>query len=95
MNGIAKLLPAGSEEEEYYRQQHLENNTFDPDSFGDMLQQTQTGGAGGDAGAGRFVQGEEVRVIVVSVKDVRISDWKGQVRDWVLAPEETRVNGSR
>ncbi|KAL1891731.1 hypothetical protein Sste5346_007481 [Sporothrix stenoceras] len=37
-------------------------------------------------GRERFVAGEEVRVIVVAIRDVRISDWKGQVRDWVLAP---------
>ncbi|CAK7198935.1 hypothetical protein SEUCBS139899_001603 [Sporothrix eucalyptigena] len=37
-------------------------------------------------GRERFVAGEEVRVIVVAIRDVRISDWKGQVRDWVLEP---------
>ncbi|CAK7223702.1 hypothetical protein SCUCBS95973_005269 [Sporothrix curviconia] len=45
-------------------------------------------GAGADPrpqdGRERFVAGEEVRVIVVAIRDVRISDWKGQVRDWVL-----------
>ncbi|CAK7271755.1 hypothetical protein SEPCBS119000_004769 [Sporothrix epigloea] len=40
-------------------------------------------------GRERFVAGEEVRVIVVAIKDVRISDWKGQVRDWALEPAAT------
>ncbi|CAK7266900.1 hypothetical protein SEPCBS57363_002325 [Sporothrix epigloea] len=42
-------------------------------------------------GRERFVAGEEVRVIVVAIKDVRISDWKGQVRDWVL--EQASASG--
>lgn len=40
----------------------------------------------GDGGRGCFVAGEEVRVIVVGIRDVRIADWKGAVRDWVIAP---------
>lgn len=32
-------------------------------------------------------------VIVVKIKDVRISDWKGTVRDWALEPETNLVNG--
>lgn len=47
------------------------------------------GAAGEDGGRECFVAGEEVRVIVVDVRDVRISDWKGNVKDWVLVgPEE-------
>ena len=48
-------------------------------------------------GRERFVAGEEVRVIVVAIRDVRISDWKGQVRDWVLdsapAAAQPTING--
>ena len=89
INGAAALVPTGSEEEAYYRQQHLENNTFVDGSGGEVLQRVESGGvASQDGGEGRFVAGEEVRVIVVSMRDVRISDWKGQVRDWVLVPAE-------
>ncbi|KIH91598.1 pyridoxamine phosphate oxidase [Sporothrix brasiliensis 5110] len=46
-------------------------------------------------GRERFVAGEEVRVIVVAIRDVRISDWKGQVRDWVLAPPAPAAEASQ
>ncbi|OAA61691.1 pyridoxamine phosphate oxidase [Niveomyces insectorum RCEF 264] len=98
-NGTARLLPAGSAEEAYYRQQHLANNTFDADPVGPnetrIHQQIARGGenhngtpvAGGGGGGGEDDgDGEEVRVIVVAIRDVRISDWKGHVRDWVLEP---------
>ena len=96
INGTAQLLAQGSPEETYYRQQHLANNTFDADPVGpqetrihQQIANASNAGAStarGSAqdGSDRFVAGEEVRVIVVKVRDVRISDWKGQVRDWVL-----------
>ncbi|EFX02171.1 pyridoxamine phosphate oxidase [Grosmannia clavigera kw1407] len=96
INGTARVLPQGSPEEAYYRQQHLANNTFDADPVGPqerrIHQQIARAGTSTAAdprpenGSSRFVAGEEVRVIVVHIHDVRISDWKGQVRDWVLAP---------
>lgn len=33
-----------------------------------------------------FVANEDVRVIVVSIKDVRISDFKGAVNDFTVEP---------
>lgn len=78
----------------------MENNTFDDgdgsaggagvagasgfNPFGQIAQS----GTGEDGGRECFVAGEEVRVIVVDVKDVRISDWKGNVKDWVLVGSE-------
>ncbi|PKS09615.1 hypothetical protein jhhlp_004233 [Lomentospora prolificans] len=88
INGSARLADAGSDEERFYREQHLENNTFDggdpfaadgPTTPSENPQRTQ----------------EDVRVVVVDIKDVRISDWKGGVRDWVLVKEEQLVNGVR
>jgi len=82
INGTARVAPHGSEEERYYRDVHLANNTFDE----------------GD-GSSRFASGgeEEARVVVVTIRDGRISDWKGGVRDWVLVDESgmdaPRVNG--
>jgi hypothetical protein len=67
----------------------LENNTFD--SEGGMF--GRDGGSVEDGGRSCFVAGEEVRVIVADIKDVRISDWKGGVRDWTLVPEGEGVNG--
>lgn len=47
-----------------------------------------------DGGRECFVAGEEVRVILVHIKDIRTSDWKGGVKDWVLV-SEGGVNGVR
>jgi hypothetical protein len=95
------LVERGSDEEKYYREVHLENNTFD----GGVDTGLFGGGGGGDRGDGqgegagnnRFGAGDDVRVIVVGIRDVRIADWKGAVRDWVIAEpgEETVVNGVR
>lgn len=97
IDGRARLVEKGTDEERFYRQAHLENNTFE--------------GEGGPSFAGRresvvaappLAEAEEedkdVRVIVVAIRDVRISDWKGNVSDYVLvAPGENggagRVNG--
>jgi hypothetical protein len=93
INGTAKLVPRGSEEESYYRDQHLENNTFDSEGTPMFNQDAQTGQE--DGGRGCFVAGEEVRVIVVNIKDIRTSDWKGGVKDWVLVSDSNAptVNG--
>ncbi|KAL2016821.1 hypothetical protein VTK56DRAFT_2944 [Thermocarpiscus australiensis] len=48
-----------------------------------------SGGDGGDgatSGSNRSAALDEARVIVVGIRDVRIADWKGAVRDWVIAP---------
>ncbi|KAK2057968.1 hypothetical protein LY76DRAFT_626784 [Colletotrichum caudatum] len=73
INGTARLVNNGSDEEKFYREAHLENNTFDEgQSFNPSVQAE-------DGGRGCFIAGEEVRVIVVKIKDIRISDWKGTV----------------
>ncbi|KAI0403867.1 pyridoxamine 5'-phosphate oxidase [Xylaria palmicola] len=95
INGTAKLIPPGSDEEKYYRDQHLENNTFDSEGVVAFNRQPQSGVE--DGGRECFVAGEEVRVILVYIKDIRTSDWKGGVRDWVITSESdgTTVNGVR
>ncbi|PHH86747.1 hypothetical protein CDD83_9806 [Cordyceps sp. RAO-2017] len=85
IGGAARLAPTGSEEEKFYIEKHLENNTFEDN--GPLVRQ-QSGATS------HFVAGEEVRVIVVDIKNVRISDWKGTVRDWALAPGPSAVNGA-
>jgi hypothetical protein len=89
IGGSARLAPMGSDEEKYYVDQHLENNTFEENNG--------FSGAAATADEERrahFVAGEAVRVIIVDIKDVRISDWKGTVRDWALVPESSMVNGT-
>ncbi|KAJ1336071.1 pyridoxamine 5'-phosphate oxidase-like protein [Microdochium nivale] len=95
MNGTAQILDRGSEEEKYYREEHLENNTFDTEGTA-MFNSLAGGGAQpGDGGREHFVAGEEVRVIVVHIKDVRTSDWKGGVKDWVIETSDAapQLNG--
>jgi len=93
INGDARIIEVDSREEKWCKDMHLENNTFgeaeEPALFG------TSPGADGDGGRGCWVEGEEVRVVVVKVKDGRIADWKGGVKDWVIAEEDTRpmVNG--
>jgi len=103
INGSARLVDAGSDEERFYREKHLENNTFDtePSAADNLRRESVVPGVGlpeeGDGGR-CFVAGDEVRVIVVGIRDVRIADWKGAVRDWVIEPPGENgafVNGIR
>lgn len=114
INGSARLVDPATDEDRFYRGVHLENNTFEGQDAGFNPFGQIAGAAGGsttaaaaaaasgaeDGGRGCFVAGEEVRVIVVDIRDVRISDWKGNVKDWVLVPgdaaaaEAPTVNGA-
>ncbi|KAH6683740.1 hypothetical protein F5X68DRAFT_263117 [Plectosphaerella plurivora] len=106
INGTARMVERNSEEEKFFREQHMENNTFDSgDAAGSSVVENLFGSSGGaapsvqaeDGGRGCFIEGEEVRVIVVEIRDVRISDWKGNVRDWVItgagSEQTATVNG--
>lgn len=114
INGTAELVPSGSEEERWYKTQHLANNTFGSrgeDSFssspvdqglwaGGGLDTETTGGehmTDGDGSTHCYMEGDRVRVVIVKIRDGRIADWKGQVRDWVVtsgfAPASS-TNGS-
>ncbi|KAK3944029.1 hypothetical protein QBC46DRAFT_280901 [Diplogelasinospora grovesii] len=102
INGSARLLERGSEEEKYYRDKHLENNTFEAEGSSihgllrreSVVREDQRQEGESDDGRGCFMAGEQVRVIVVGIEGVRIADWKGAVRDWVIVPQEgTRHNG--
>ncbi|KAI3390751.1 hypothetical protein diail_8703 [Diaporthe ilicicola] len=89
INGSARVVPAGTDEERFYRQAHLDNNTFDSAGGAGFNPFGQPGAAAAssateDGGRECFVAGEEVRVIIVGVRGVRISDWKGNVKDWEL-----------
>ena len=81
INGDARLVERGTDEETYYREEHLDNNTF---SDGDERRNNWSGRdpEDNDGGRGSFIEDEEVRVVVVEIRDGRVSDWKGAVRDW-------------
>ncbi|KAJ4983496.1 Pyridoxamine 5'-phosphate oxidase-like protein [Stagonosporopsis vannaccii] len=112
INGIAEIVPSGSEEERWYRAQHLANNTFGPTDENTYSSSPGDGGLWGGGGLTRrvsqerdiqegdggtrcYVEGDEVKVVVVKIKDGRIADWKGQVRDWAVDSSMTAlVNGT-
>ena len=85
INGEAKMVAEDSEEERWCKEKHLENNTF-----GDQAKEergffgSSPPTSGGDGGTSCFIEGEEVRVVLVGVREGRIADWKGGVKDWSL-----------
>ena len=83
INGEAKILEQGTEEEKYFKERHIQNNTFQE---GGMVTEQ-------DGGRKEFIEGEEVRVVVVKIKDGRVADWKGAIRDWSLVEDDKMVNG--
>jgi len=88
LNGTAEFLQSGSQEETWCKTKHKENNTFgeaESDAFG--------GGEGDDAGAGCYIEGEEVMVVLVKIRNGRISDRTETVKDFVL--DEDISNGGR
>lgn len=102
INGVAQLVSAGSDEEKWYKAQHLANNTFGPGGDHVYASSPVDRGlwAGGglhsaqsedhvllesDGGTKCYVQGDDVRVILVKIRDGRTADWKGQVRAWSLS----------
>ena len=105
------MVERGSEEEKWCKERHLENNTFGDQAreergfFGQTMNAPDNGHQiEGDASASCYIEGEEVRVVVVGVREGRIADWKGGVKDWSLAsidgqsdyragPEPAMVNG--
>ncbi|GAB7353489.1 hypothetical protein MBLNU459_g3940t1 [Dothideomycetes sp. NU459] len=90
INGTAEVLPQGSDEERWCKTQHLENNTFDDaqnQPGQSILSSSPSQGLREDGGRGTFIEDDDVRVVVVRIKEGRIADWKGGVKDWVLAPE--------
>lgn len=83
INGDARLVERGTDEETFYREQHLNNNTFsDGDDRRNNWEARER--EDNDGGRGSFIEDEEVRVVVVEISDGRVSDWKGAVRDWSL-----------
>ncbi|KAK2873769.1 hypothetical protein FQN49_002097 [Arthroderma sp. PD_2] len=94
--GEARVLDLGSEEEKWCRERHLENNTFMADEVGLGVfsggQARQEGG--GEEERRPSIMDDDVNVVVVAVKEGRIADLKGGVRDWaVVSEEQQQPNG--
>ncbi|KAI9799318.1 MAG: hypothetical protein M1825_004811 [Sarcosagium campestre] len=114
INGEASMVPRGTEEERYFKERHLENNTFGGvDGGGGGSSSNNNDGSDGllsvspqaahyhqgDGGRGCFIEGEEVLVVAVRVRNGRIADWKGGVRDWSIedvgdGQDEQLANGA-
>lgn len=97
INGVARMVAEGSEEEKWCKEKHLENNTFGDQSREEhgFFGSTQNAPSRpGDGGTSCFIEGEEVRVVVVGVQEGRIADWKGGVKDWtIVSPEAESTRG--
>ncbi|KAI9742054.1 MAG: hypothetical protein M1834_000444 [Cirrosporium novae-zelandiae] len=97
INGMAKIVDQGTEEERWCKEKHLENNTFreeENDGRGISSQGLATN-TEEDGGKNCFIDAEEVQVVVVRIREGRIADYKGGVKDWRLVSEDgpPLVNG--
>lgn len=91
--GEARIVPAGSEEEKWCKEAHLANNTFE----GQIS--TEAGFFKSQVGedenkASGYIEGDDVRVVVVPVRSGRTSDFKGGVRDWLVVDDEDEVDAA-
>lgn len=97
ITGEARILDEGSGEEKWCKEKHLQNNTFDEQARGERgwLGSPQVFAQSvSDAGTRSFIANNEVRVVVVPVREGRIADWKGGVKDWALvSPEDEQDRG--
>lgn len=89
ISGEARFLDPGTDEEKWCKDAHLQNNTFE----GQLS--TEAGYFGGAAAvqqpnenASGYVEGTDVRVVLVPIRSGRISDFKGGVKDWRIVSSE-------
>lgn len=97
LNGSARIVDTGSDEEKWCKQAHLENNTFGENGAdGASMFGTSPAASSGDGGRSCFIESEDVRVVVIKISDGRIADFKGSVQDFVVdsnAQQSPVVNG--
>lgn len=89
ISGEARFLEPESEEEKWCKEAHLANNTFE----GQLSTEAGYFGTGNGAvqqpneNASGYIEGNDVRVVLVPVRTGRLSDFKGGVRDWKVVDE--------
>lgn len=95
ITGEAKFLEHGSEEEKWCKEAHLANNTFGDQAreeaglFGGQPPRAPGGiGEGSGGNSSCYIEGDDVRVVMVRVREGRIADWKGGVKDWLVVDED-------
>jgi Pyridoxamine 5'-phosphate oxidase len=91
--GEARFLDQGSDEEKWCKEAHLANNTF-----GDQARE-EAGLFGGqppnpEGSSSCYMAGDDVRVVLVPVREGRIADWKGGVKDWVVVGQPGLTSGN-
>ena len=91
--GEARFLEQGTEEERWCKEAHLQNNTF-----GDQARE-EAGLFGGqppnpEGNSSCYMAGDDVRVVLVPVREGRIADWKGGVKDWLVVGGQTPESGN-
>ncbi|OJD18019.1 hypothetical protein AJ78_01911 [Emergomyces pasteurianus Ep9510] len=98
--GEARFAEVGSAEEKWCKERHLENNTFASDAPDGMslFAAAREGEGGGEREQeqGDVVTAtvdESARVVIVEVREGRIADWKGGVRDWAVVEEGESERG--
>ena len=93
IDGTASLVPATTEEEQWFKERHLANNTFDGEdqTVGEQDGQRRDDEAtmrstseSGDGGRSCFIAGEDNRVVLVRIHGGKVADWKGQVHEWSI-----------
>ena len=90
--GTARFLERGSAEESWCKERHLENNTFEEEEITLFGQQQQQRQELSQRRPSLSIDGD-VRVVTVRVREGRIADWKGGVRDWILLPPPEAQEG--
>lgn len=82
----ARFLEPNSDEERWCKEAHLANNTFE----GQLSTEAGyfSGLAQPSAPSSGYIEGDDVRVVLVPVRRGRISDFKGAVRDWLVVDED-------
>lgn len=83
--GEARFLEQGSEEEKWCKQTHLANNTFGDQAQGEA---GFFGAQTAEENSSCYIAGDDVRVVIVPVREGRIADWKGGVKDWILVDDD-------
>lgn len=90
INGEAQILAKDSAEERWCKEQHLANNTFAEEGGEELFRTASIG----DGGRSSYIEDQDAKVVVVRIRDGRMSDWRGGVKDWIITEEDRpTVNG--
>lgn len=97
INGEATVLESGSEEERWCKEQHLVNNTFEDEGNQGLFRTSSEEDPASESARNSLIEDRAARVVIVRIRDGRISDWKGGIKDWVVTEadpsERPLVNG--